>query len=228
MRKDVFIILLSLALVAIFMAGCTQSSPVVQTTPTPTAPPTTVAPADTVKVSTSSLGTIMTDAQGMTLYYFTNDVASSGTSACTGALNCSTTWPAFSVDTVAVSSPLLDPADFSSITRADGQKQTTWYGWPLYHFSKDAQPGDVNGENFIKKWYVLKIPEYTAMIKSTPTLGSFLVDTSGKTLYFFNKDTTGTSVCTGTCVANWPAFDARRSYSPLGPENFRLRHRDPC
>jgi predicted lipoprotein with Yx(FWY)xxD motif len=214
MRKDIFVILLSLALVAILMAGCTQSTPAVPSTPQPTVQPTTAAPADTIKVSSSSLGTIMTDANGMTLYYFANDVPASGTSTCTGTLNCSTTWPAFSVDTVSVSSPLLDPADFSSITRADGQKQTTWYGWPLYRFSKDTKPGDVNGENLLKKWYVLKAPEYTVLIRTTPTLGAFLTDTSGKTLYFFSKDSTGTSACTGTCLAKWPAFDAGNVVAP--------------
>jgi len=213
MRKSVVVIFLSLAILAIFMAGCTQSQPAVRTTSQPTAIATTVVTADTVKVATSSLGNIVTDANGMTLYYFTNDVPGSGTSACTGTLNCSTTWPAFSVDTVTVSSP-LDPADFSSITRADGKKQTTWYGWPLYHFSKDSKPGDVNGENIIKKWYVVKEPEYTVMIASTPALGAFLTDTSGKTLYFFSKDTTGTSACTGTCLAKWPAFDAGTVVAP--------------
>jgi predicted lipoprotein with Yx(FWY)xxD motif len=216
MRNHLVFILIAIVVSTLLIAGCTQPQTGVQTPqpttaiPTPTqatvVQTTAAVPADTVKVSASSLGTIMTDAQGMTLYYFINDVPSGGTSACSG--NCSTTWPAFSVDTVAVSSPLLDPADFSSITRADGKKQTTWYGWPLYYFSGDTKPGDVKGDNVIKKWYVLKEPEYTVMIASTPALGAFLTDSSGKTLYFFNKDTTGTSTCTGTCIANWPAFDA--------------------
>lgn len=214
MRRSIVVIFLFLAILAILMAGCTQSQPAVQTPPQPTAQPTATAPADTVKVAASSLGTIMTDANGMTLYYFINDVPSSGASACTGALNCSTTWPPFSIDTIEVSSPQLDKADFSSITRADGNKQTTWYGWPLYHFIKDTKPGDVNGENVVKKWYVMKLPEYTVMIHSTPALGAFLTDTSGKTLYFFSKDTTGTSACTGTCLAKWPAFDAGNVIAP--------------
>ena len=226
MRKDISLILLSLAFVAILMAGCTQSQPAVQTTPQPTASPATPASADTVKVMSSSLGTIMTDANGMTLYYFINDVPASGTSACTGAKNCSTTWPAFSVDTIAVSSP-LDPSDFSSITRADGTKQTTWYGWPLYHFSKDAKPGDVNGENVIQKWYVVKEPEYTVMLANTPALGTFLTDTSGKTLYFFSKDTTGTSTCLDTCLVKWPAFYSATVSAPsiLKASDFGLATR---
>ena len=211
MRTMVLAILVSLALVTMLMAGCAQSS--APATPVPTAPPVTAAPADTIKVADSSLGKILTDANGMTLYYFVNDVPGSGASACTGVQNCSTTWPAFSVDTVTVSPP-LDPADFASITRADGQKQTTWYGWPLYRFLKDTRPGDVNGENVLKKWYVIKEPEYTVMVASTPALGTFLTDTSGKTLYYFSKDTTGTSACTGTCLANWPAFYASSVVAP--------------
>lgn len=35
-------------------------------------------------------------------------------------------------------------------------------------------------------------------------LGTILVDTSGRTLYLFQKDTGKTSSCTGACAANWP------------------------
>jgi predicted lipoprotein with Yx(FWY)xxD motif len=35
-------------------------------------------------------------------------------------------------------------------------------------------------------------------------LGTILVDTSGRTLYLFQKDTGTTSSCTGACAANWP------------------------
>ena len=213
MRRSVVVVSLFLAILAIFIAGCTQSQPPVQT-PQPTVQPTAIAPADTVRAGSSPLGTVMTDAQGMTLYYFTNDVPSSGTSACTGAQNCSSTWPAFSADTVAVSSPLLDKADFSSITRADGTRQTTWYGWPLYYFIRDTKPGDVNGENLFDKCYVLQLPEYSVMIRSTPALGTFLTDTSGKTLYFFARENPGEVACTGACLTNWPAFSPDTLVAP--------------
>ena len=208
MRKITFGILVAFALVSILMAGCTQSQQAVQTTPQATTP----APADTVRLSDSSLGKILTDANGMTLYNFVNDVPGGGTSACTGAANCSTTWPAFSVDTVTVSSP-LDAADFSSVTRFDGSKQTAYYGRPLYRFIKDTKPGDVNGENVLMKWYVAK-PDYTVTIAATPALGAFLTDQSGKSLYVFARDTTGTSACTGACLAAWPAFDAGAVVAP--------------
>jgi predicted lipoprotein with Yx(FWY)xxD motif len=56
----------------------------------------------------------------------------------------------------------------------------------------------------------------TAMPVATPTsaaevdlgqntaLGSFLVDSAGKTLYVFTNDTPGTSTCTGNCASTWP------------------------
>ncbi len=213
MRRTVVVTFLILAILAIFMAGCTQPQPPVLT-PQPTVPPTTAATTDTVRAGSTSLGTVMTDANGMTLYFFTNDIPSSGTSACTGAQSCSTTWPAFSADTIVISSSLLDKGDFSSITRADGTKQTTWYGWPLYHYSGDKRPGDVNGDNLFNKWYVLKLPEYSVMLRSTPALGTFLTDTSGKTLYFFARENPGEVACTGSCLKNWPAFSPDSIVAP--------------
>lgn len=214
MRYTVYLILVCAAGVALMIAGCTYQQPAQSTAqPTTSAMPTqTPAPADTVKVMDSTLGKILTDANGMTLYYFINDIPASGASTCYSAANCSTIWPVFSVDTIAVSPP-LDAADFSSITRTDGTKQTAFYGWPLYYFSRDTKPGDINGENVVKKWYVAK-PDYTVMIASTPALGAFLTDPSGKTLYYFIQDASGKSACTGACLAKWPAFYSSTVVAP--------------
>jgi predicted lipoprotein with Yx(FWY)xxD motif len=38
-------------------------------------------------------------------------------------------------------------------------------------------------------------------------LGTYLVDDAGKTLYWFTKDSPGTSACAGPCVEKWPLFD---------------------
>ena len=37
-------------------------------------------------------------------------------------------------------------------------------------------------------------------------VGSYLADGSGKTLYWFKKDSKNTSNCTGACLEKWPAF----------------------
>jgi predicted lipoprotein with Yx(FWY)xxD motif len=215
------------ALIALlFIAGCAQQQtvPPVGTTPPTTIPQVTVqqtpAPvAGVVMLGQTSLGKVLTDARGMTLYYFVTDLAGEGVSTCYGA--CAGFWPIFSVDTVVVSPP-LQASDFSSITRTDSTKQTTYKGWPLYYFKNDKKAGDVNGENVLKTWYVAK-PDYTMMIASRPATGSYLTDGTGRALYILEKDTTpGVSSCTGTCIATWPAFWVDNLVAPsvLDPKNF--------
>jgi len=43
-------------------------------------------------------------------------------------------------------------------------------------------------------------------IGQNATLGSFLVDSLGMTLYVFTKDSPGMSTCYGTCASYWPPF----------------------
>ena len=216
MRITIGILLFCIAFAALAIAGCTQST---QTTPATmqqtapaTMPPATMPGTDTVKVSNTSLGQVLTDSKGLTLYYFITDVPKTGTSTCYAAANCSHFWPIFYTDNVVVSPP-LDAGDFSSFTRTDGTMQTTYYGRPLYYFLKDTKPGDVNGENVLKTWFAAK-PEPTVMIESTPELGAFLTDAYGRTLYVFVKDATGTSTCTGACIAKWPPFSTSTIVGP--------------
>ncbi len=46
----------------------------------------------------------------------------------------------------------------------------------------------------------------TINLASNATLGSFLVDSKGMTLYLYLKDTPGVSNCSGGCLQNWPAL----------------------
>jgi predicted lipoprotein with Yx(FWY)xxD motif len=48
-------------------------------------------------------------------------------------------------------------------------------------------------------------PKATVATASNATLGTILVDSSGKTLYVFDRDTSPTSSCTGNCAGTWPA-----------------------
>lgn len=171
----------------------------------------------TVKVDTNGGISYLTDSKGMTLYYFTKDVA--GTSVCTGG--CLQLWPAFYSQDITVPSE-LSASDFGTITRQDGSKQTTYKGWPLYYFARDTKPGDMTGEDVAKVWFVMKIPSYTVMLGTSSTLGTYLTDAKGNTLYYFTKDTTNTSVCTGGCLAKWPAFHASQFVVPTGlnPADF--------
>lgn len=45
-------------------------------------------------------------------------------------------------------------------------------------------------------------------LSGTATLGAFLVDNDGRTLYYFANDSVATSTCKGNCALLWPAFHA--------------------
>jgi predicted lipoprotein with Yx(FWY)xxD motif len=209
--------LIALVTAMVVISGCTQNQSAAPVS-MPAAPATIVqAPAatpamssDTVRLGDTSLGKILVDSTGKTLYYFATDTASSGASTCYG--KCATIWPVFSVNSIVVSPP-LDPADFSTITRTDGTKQVTYYGWPLYYFQKDAAPGDVKGENVLKTWFVVK-PDEAVLIAQKDPMGLYLTDTSGKTLYYFSRDTPGTTACGDACIAKWPVFRANPVTAP--------------
>jgi predicted lipoprotein with Yx(FWY)xxD motif len=104
-----------------------------------------------VVVADSPLGSILTDADGATLYVFTND--SDGQSACTG--QCAATWPPLA----AAGEPTGDDAvtgELGTIERDDGTTQVTIEGMPLYHFAPDAgAAGSVKGQGVGGFWFVV-------------------------------------------------------------------------
>lgn len=51
--------------------------------------------------------------------------------------------------------------------------------------------------------------------KTDSSLGQYLADPSGKPLYTYNADSSGKSNCTGSCLANWPAYQATGSTTNL-------------
>jgi predicted lipoprotein with Yx(FWY)xxD motif len=147
----------------------------------------------------------MTDGKGMALYLFTTDVFD--LSSCQG--KCLEFWPIFNSDADLLLDNSLKADDFGVFTRKEGPKQLTYKGWPLYYFANDKNPGDAKGES-VKNWYLMKQPFYTITIGTdtdqTRKLGNYLVDAMGRTLYYFDKDPMGSSVCEGQCLVNWPAF----------------------
>lgn len=96
------------------------------------------------------VGKYLTDTEGKTLYWFKND--SPGKSACAGP--CVEKWPLYFRDTVAAPAG-LNTADFGTITRDDGQKQSTFRDFPLYYWMGDAKPGDTAGQGVKDVWFVI-------------------------------------------------------------------------
>ncbi|MFA6226421.1 MAG: hypothetical protein WC620_09700 [Methanoregula sp.] len=217
--KNQHVILLVLSVIGmLLLAGCTQQPATTPATPVPNLQPTAVKSADTIGTVNSSLGTVLVDAGGKTLYYFTKDNVESNTSACTGT--CADTWPAFSTDTIRVSAP-LSPADFNLNTQPDGAKQVTYNGLRLYTYKADAKAGDVNGDNANKVWFAAT-PFEKILIAESPERGSYLTDSKGKTLYYFIQDTPGNSTLWGHGLAELPVFGPRLISTPssLNPKDF--------
>lgn len=157
----------SLAAMALMaaLAGCAGSPGTTTTTPAPTASATspvatsaapttsstTAAAAVDLKTAATSAGTIVVDANGMSVYFFTKDVKDSGTSACTGA--CLTAWPPV-LSTAAAPSAEGVTGTPGTITTPDGAKQLTLNGLPLYYYEKDKSPGDVTGQGVGGVWFL--------------------------------------------------------------------------
>jgi predicted lipoprotein with Yx(FWY)xxD motif len=96
----------------------------------------------TVKAGNSSLGRIIVDARGRTLYLFEKD--SRRRSACSGA--CATYWPPLLTKTKPIAGQGTRQSLLGVIRRSDGTRQVTYAGHPLYRFVQDTKPGQTNGE----------------------------------------------------------------------------------
>lgn len=112
-----------------------------------------VAAAAPLKVMQKGSDMYLADSDGMTLYYFTKDA--SGASTCAGP--CVERWPVFYADNVTVPAG-MDTKEFSVITRADGKKQNTFRGWPLYYWVGDKAPGQTEGQGVNGVWFYVTNP----------------------------------------------------------------------
>ena len=62
----------------------------------------------------------------------------------------------------------LNAADFATITRADGAKQTTFKGFPLYYWVNDAKRGDTTGQDVGKVWFVVDPAKFSGTTAVAP------------------------------------------------------------
>lgn len=110
-----------------------------------------VSASTTVQAAQSKLGRILVDAQGRTLYAFTND--KNGSSTCYGA--CADAWPSVAANGATMPGQGLDAALFSKAARTDGTSQLKVGKWPVYLYAGDGAPGDVNGQGSGGTWFVI-------------------------------------------------------------------------
>jgi predicted lipoprotein with Yx(FWY)xxD motif len=156
-----------LAVLALAVSACASSGSSSASGSTPAAgasSPASPAPASSSGGTTLTARTIggtqvLTNSQGLTLYWFAPDTPT--TSKCTGS--CATYWP-----------PVKGPATAGSgvtgtlgtITRSDGTTQATYDGHPLYTYVADTAPGQNKGNGLNISgglWYEMTVSG------STPT-----------------------------------------------------------
>jgi predicted lipoprotein with Yx(FWY)xxD motif len=152
-----------------------------------------------------TLGDILTDGEGRTLYLLTADPA--GQSVCTG--DCAEAWPPLTVESEdAVEADPAVEATLETIEREDGTLQVAADGTPLYYWVNDEEPGDATGQEVNNVWFVLR-PDAspvkpTISVRDVDSLGAVVTDADGMTLYILTADPEGESVCTGDCAEAWP------------------------
>jgi predicted lipoprotein with Yx(FWY)xxD motif len=175
MRQRAQIAYMLVASLGLFVAGCGENDKArpssgeyaQPTTLGPeSSPPTTAEPQSSppasptggsveVKAKETSIGKILVDGTGRTLYIFEKDNSNSA-STCTDV--CAKEWPPLLSNGAVTGGPGTNANLVTTFDRPDGTKQVAYYGWPLYYYTKDANPGDMNGQGVISNgapWYVI-------------------------------------------------------------------------
>jgi predicted lipoprotein with Yx(FWY)xxD motif len=158
------ILKLSLPAIAasLLIAACGSSSSSNTTSPPastqPAAQTSTSSSSPAVKTAPSSLGTILVDSQGMTLYHLSgeqNDKFICTNTACLGV------WHPL----IAPSSgtPTGEVGSLGTVKRPDGTVQITYKGTPLYTFTGDQQAGETKGQG------IKDVGTWSAITASTST-----------------------------------------------------------
>jgi predicted lipoprotein with Yx(FWY)xxD motif len=111
----------------------------------------TVASGPSVGVGSSSLGKILVDGRGMTLYTYGHDKRNA--SVCTDV--CARVWPPATVAGAPTAGAGVSGARLKRIERSDHRSQLVYGGHPLYTFSEDTRRGQMGGEGFLGVWFAI-------------------------------------------------------------------------
>lgn len=109
----------------------------------------------TLSVRSSAFGRILFDSRGQALYAFTRDPR--GRSACSGA--CAAAWPPYLLRGRLRGGRSVERSLLGTTRRANGTRQVTYAGRPLYYYVGDRRPGEVRCQNvreFGGVWLVMR------------------------------------------------------------------------
>ncbi|WP_433385748.1 COG4315 family predicted lipoprotein [Actinoplanes sp. CA-142083] len=139
------------------------SDPVAEADPDATAPPgsdaSTALSDDQVTnkltgTAVKRMGSVVENEDGFVLYRFDSDANNPAKTNCNG--DCAKIWPPALTNDGKPTIKGVESKLVGTVTRADGTKQLTLKGWPLYTYIGDKQPGQWKGQNVSGKWFVIK------------------------------------------------------------------------
>ena len=123
-----------------------------------------------VRTAKTSLGTVVVDGSGRTLYLFAKDTGPKST--CTSS--CAVNWPPFTASSTPKAGGEVRASALSLVKRSDGKRQVTIDGHPLYYFRGDQSAGQLNGQGldaFGAKWFIVS-PSGKSVTGSTSSSSS--------------------------------------------------------
>jgi predicted lipoprotein with Yx(FWY)xxD motif len=123
--------------------------------------------------SNSTLGTILVDSRGMTLYHLSGE--QNGKFICTSSA-CVGVWHPLTAPSGGT--PSGEVGSLGTVTRPDGTMQVTYQGTPLYTFAQDGQPGEIKGQGIkdVGTWSAV-----TTSSSSTPPSSSSTTPSTSST-----------------------------------------------
>ncbi len=170
--RNKWLVSAGLAAVTLIVAACGGSSAGsggASSTPSSTATAASSPASSGTALKTAKIGgtTVLTNAEGFTLYWFAPDTPAK--SNCNGS--CATFWPP--VKGPATSGPGVT-GKLGTITRSDGTAQAAYNGHPLYTYVGDTAPGQAKGNGLNVSggvWHEVTVSEAAAAV-STPSSSS--------------------------------------------------------
>jgi predicted lipoprotein with Yx(FWY)xxD motif len=137
------VVIAALAVIALGVSGGSAKTPRSQT-----------AARSVISLRSTSLGKILVDGSGRTLYLFKGDRANRSTLSVAGRA----VWPPFTSVGAITARGGAQAASLGTATGRDGARQVSYNGHPLYYYVGDSKPGSVRGQRlkqFGALWYVL-------------------------------------------------------------------------
>lgn len=142
------------AVALLALAGCGSPSKYSANPAHPTDTPAGNSGPATISVGDSSLGAVLKDSSGNTLYFYGKDTMGEKVSACTGV--CIPLWP----PVAAPANPTLGSGvsgKLGTVKGPNGKPQLTINGHPLYTFARDKDAEDAYGQGFQRQWWVVNL-----------------------------------------------------------------------